>query len=109
MKQNIKQKPLTPYQKTVRELSERIVKAQQPIRVLDGIKWGADIQQDFFDHNCSKLPAVTKEYYEKNPLPYNPEELCAEFYHIERDIKRLLGQFSTVGNIMQRMCREYRE
>lgn len=109
MKPKIKQKKLTPYQETVRELSERIVRAQQPIRVLDGIKWSADIQQNFFEHNCSKLPAVTKEYYEKNPLPYNVDEKSAEFYHIERDIRRLLGQFSTVGNIMQRMCREYRQ
>ncbi len=102
-------KSLTPYQQTVRDLSERIVKAQQPIRVLDGIKWDASIQQDFFEHNCSKLPAVTKAYYEKNPLAFHPDEKMAEFYHIERDIRRLLGQFSTVGNIMQRMCREYRQ
>lgn len=109
MKQKSKQKTLTPYQQTVWELSERIVKAQQPIRVLDGIKWDASIQQDFFEHNCSKLPAVTKEYYQKNPLPYDVDEKSVEFYHIERDIRRLLGQFSTVGQIMQRMCREYRQ
>jgi uncharacterized protein (TIGR02421 family) len=104
----MKPKALTPYQQTIRELSDRIVKAQQPIRVLDSIKWDISIQQDFFENNCAKLPAVTKAYYEKNPLPYNPDEKSVEFYHIERDIRRLLGQFSTVGHIMQRMCREYR-
>jgi uncharacterized protein (TIGR02421 family) len=104
-----KPKALTAYQKTVLELSERLVKAQQPIRVLDAIKWDASIQQGFFEYNCSKLPAVTKEYYQKYPLPFNPDEKVAEFYQIDKDIRRLLGQFNTVGNIMQRMCREYRE
>jgi uncharacterized protein (TIGR02421 family) len=105
----MKPKALTPYQQTVRELSERIVKAQQPIRVLDALKWNQAIQQDFFANGCQKLPAVTLEYYQKNPLPYDPNVKSAEFYTIERDIRRLLGQFSTVGNIMLRMCREYRE
>src|SRR5438552_3377989 len=94
---------LTPYQQTIFELSERIVRAQQPIRVLDALKWDSAIQQDFFANKFQKLPAVTKDYYQRNPLPYTPEEKAAEFYEIEHDIKRLLGQFSTVGNIMLRM------
>jgi len=105
----MKARTLTPYQQTIFELSERIVKAQQPIRVLDALKWGSDIQQDFFAHKFKKLPNITKDYYQKNPLPYKPEEKAEEFYEIEHDIKRLLGQFSNVGNIMLRMCGEYRE
>lgn len=105
----MKARALTPYQQTIFELSERIVKAQQPIRVLDALKWDNEIQKDFFEHKFKKLPKVTKEYYLKNPLPYTPEDKAAEFYQIEHDIKRLLGQFSTVGNIMLRMCGEYRE
>lgn len=104
-----KARTLTPYQQTILELSERIVRAQQPIRVLDAIKWGPEIQEDFFSHKFKKLPAVTKDYYKNNPLPYSPEDKAAEFYQIEHDIKRMLGQFSTVGNIMLRMCGEYRE
>jgi len=105
----MKPKALTEYQQTVKDLSERLVKAQQPIRVLDAIKWDSTIQQDFFANNCLKLPKVTKEYYENNSLSFSVEEKTAEFYQIERDIRRLLGQFNSVGNIMQRMCREYRE
>lgn len=100
---------LTPYQQTIRNLSDRIVKAQQPIRVLDAIKWDNAIQQEFFSYKGEKLPAINKEYYLAHPLPYDPEEKRAEFYEIERDIRRQLGQFSTVGNIMLRMCSEYRE
>lgn len=100
---------LTPYQQTVRELSERLVRAQQPLRVLDAIKWGPDIKEGFFQAQFKELPAVDSNYYQKFPLPFNAKEKMEEFYGLERDIHRLLGQFSSVGNIMLRMCREYRE
>lgn len=102
-------KKLTPQQEIYHNLSERIVKAQSPIRVLDALKWGPEIQVDFFKNNCKKLPAIDAEYYNKNPLPYDPEKKKEEFYAIERDIRRQLGQYSGLGKIMQRMCREYRE
>jgi uncharacterized protein (TIGR02421 family) len=97
------------YHQALRRLSDRIVKAQQPIRILDAIKWGPEIQQDFFDHKCKKMPKVDAHYYQKNPLPYDPEKKKEEFYELERDIRREVGHFSSVGTIMQRMCREYRE
>jgi uncharacterized protein (TIGR02421 family) len=105
----MKSKPLTPYQQTIRDLSDRIVKAQQPIRVLDALKWDASIQQEFFNNGCLKLPNITLDYYKKHPLPYDPELKNEEFYTIEHDVRRQLGQFNTIGNIMLRMCREYRE
>ncbi len=100
---------LDSYQQTIRDLSERLVKAQQPIRVLDAIKWDPNIQIEFFKNKFKKLPAITKEYYQQNVLPFDVEQKKVEFYDIERDIHRQLGQFSTVGNIMLRMCREYRD
>lgn len=100
---------LTPYQQTVRELSERLVKAQQPIRVLDAVKWDSEVKEKFFAAKCQKLPEVDANYYQKNTLPFEPTAKKEEFYALERDVRRLLGQFSAVGNIMQRMCREYRE
>lgn len=96
------------YQKTIHELSELIVVAQKPIRILDSLKWDAEIQQDFFKHKCKKQPHVNTQYYqEKNPLQFNPLEKIEEFHEIERSIRRKLGQYSGVGSIMQRMCREY--
>jgi len=100
---------LTPYQQTVYELSERLVKAQQPIRVLDAIKWDNGIKEEFFKAKGKKLPLVDTTYYQKHSLPFDPNNKKEEFYTLERDVRRLLGQFSAVGNIMQRMCREYRE
>jgi uncharacterized protein (TIGR02421 family) len=90
------------------ELSERIVVAQKPIRVLDAIKWDNKIRDQFFKDKCKKLPVVNTAYYlENNPLSFDPLKKIEEFHEIERSIRRKLGQYSGVGSIMTRMCREY--
>lgn len=106
---NEKKIVLTPPQQVIRKLSERIVAAQKPIRILDAIKWSSDIQADFFQHKFKKLPPVDSDYYKKNPLPYDPDYKIEEFYDIEHEIHHLLGEFNSLGNIMIRICREYRE
>lgn len=100
---------LTPYEKIIRELSDRIVEAQKPIRILNAIKWDASIKEDFFAHRFKKLPPVNHAYYQKKTLNFDPQKKVEEFYAIELDIRRKLGQFSGIGGIMRRMCREYRE
>lgn len=99
---------LTDYQQVIRELSERIVVAQKPIRVLDAIKWNGHIKEQFFKDKFQKLPPVDISHYtEKNALSFDPLQKIEEFHDIERSIRRKLGQYSGVGSIMQRMCREY--
>jgi uncharacterized protein (TIGR02421 family) len=93
----------------MRELSDRLVKAQRPIRILDALKWGPEIQHAFFASGFKELPKVNVDFYAQIPLTFNPEEKVAEFYALERDIRSQLGQLSGVGKIMQRMCRDYRE
>ncbi len=99
---------LTDYQQVIHELSERIVLAQKPIRILDALKWDNQVQEQFFKHKFKKLPNVTTAYYlENNPLQFDPLKKIEEFHEIERSIRRKLGQYSGVGSMMQRMCREY--
>jgi uncharacterized protein (TIGR02421 family) len=100
---------LDSYQQTVRDLSDRIVEAQKPIRLLDSIKWDNAIRDEFFSSHFKELPKIDAEYYARNPLPFDPDLKKQEFYDIERDIRRRLGQFNAVGNIMQRISREYRD
>ena len=50
------------YRARLRELSDRIVRAQQDIRILDSIKWGAEIQNEFFNKKCKVLPKVDETY-----------------------------------------------
>lgn len=102
-------KSLTPYEQIIRDLSDRIVETQKPIRILNSLKWDNSIKKDFFDHKFKKLPPVDQAYYQRNSLNFDPQKKTEEFYSIELDIRRKLGQFSGIGGIMRRMCREYRE
>jgi uncharacterized protein (TIGR02421 family) len=102
-------RPLTAYESMVRALSDRLVEAQRPIRVLDAIKWDDDIERAFFARGCRELPPVTPDYYCNRPLPFDPEQKLHELHTIERDIRRQLGEFNAPGQIMSRMCEEYRE
>lgn len=96
------------YQQIIRSLSDRLVEAQTPIRVLDAVKWDDNIRQGFFEGKCRQLPAVDRAYYENRPLAFDSVAKKQEFQVIERDITRQLGQFNPVGQIMRRMCKEYR-
>jgi uncharacterized protein (TIGR02421 family) len=98
----------TEYRQTIRALSDRLVEAQTPIRVLDAIKWDDSIREDFLKARGSKLPAVNRVYYQNRPLSFDADLKKQQFQQIERDITRQLGQFSPVGQIMRRMCKEYR-
>jgi uncharacterized protein (TIGR02421 family) len=102
-------KALTSYQQTIRQLSDRLVVAQKPIRLLDALKWDNEIKEFFFKNKFTVLPPVDRDYYERRPAGFDIERKRDEFYEIERDIRRYLGQFNAVGNIMLRMCREYRK
>jgi uncharacterized protein (TIGR02421 family) len=103
------QRPLTSYESMVRGLSDRLVEAQRPIRILDAIKWDDDIERAFFAKGCRELPPVGRDYYLSRPLPFDPEKKLTELHTIERDIRRQLGEFNAPGQIMARMCQEYRE
>src|SRR5437763_6456551 len=102
-------RPLSAYETIVRTLSDRVFEAQRPIRILDAIKWDEDVERAFFEKGCRELPPVTRDYYQTRPLPFDPEQKLHEFHAIERDIRRQLGEYNAPGQIMSRMCEEYRE
>jgi uncharacterized protein (TIGR02421 family) len=102
------QKPST-YLTEVKALSDRIVKAQQPIRILDAIKWDDNIKQAFMESGCKELPAVDVDYYRQRPLGFDLNDKKDEFHQIERDLVRKLGQLNPLSVIMRRICREYQD
>lgn len=96
------------YLTTIKALSDRIVEAQKPIRILDAIKWDRSIKEAFFASNFTELPQIDKDYYaEKCPLGFDPADKKAEFYLIEKEISRKIGQLNPLSQIMRRICREY--
>lgn len=101
--------PVSAYLTEVKTLSDRIVKSQQPIRILDAIKWDDSIKQAFFSSKCKEMPRVSPEYYQERPLGFDPVEKKQEFHQIERDLVRKLGQLNPLSVIMRRICREYQD
>lgn len=99
---------LTPREEQVRALSERLVEAQRPIRILDAVKWGDEIEQRFFERGARDLPAVREDHYRRRSLPFNPQSKLEEFREIESEVQRRLGSTETPGRILLRMCWEYR-
>lgn len=96
------------YLAAVKQLSDRIVEAQKPIRILDAVKWNLEVKQAFFDSQFRSLPTVDRDYYLHHcPLGFDPHAKRREFHDIERDIHRQLGQLSPVTGMMRRACREY--
>lgn len=96
------------YHDIIRALSGRLVEAQTPIRVLDAVKWDDSVRQAFLGAKGKALPPVDRAFYENRPLAFDPTLKKLEFQNIERDITRQLGQFNPAGQIMRRMCKEYR-
>jgi len=92
----------------VRQLSDRLVNLQTPVRILDAVKWDKAIRQDFFAHKCKRLPQVTPDYYQQKSLGFEPAELRKAFAELEREITRQIGQLSPISQLMRNMCREYR-
>jgi uncharacterized protein (TIGR02421 family) len=102
-------RPLSPYETTVRALSDRLVEAQRPLRILDAIKWDDDVERAFFAAGSHELPPVTRDYYAARPLPFDPGRKLEEFQALERDVRRRLGRYNAAGQIMARTCQEYRD
>lgn len=94
---------------TIKKLSDKLVAAQQEIRILDAIKWDDKVEADFFANNCKKLPKVNANYYAEHPLSFDPAEKHDEFYRIENQIKKRLGTMHPAAQIMMQMCQEYRD
>jgi uncharacterized protein (TIGR02421 family) len=92
----------------IRSLSDRLVEAQRPLRILDAVQWDDSIRSAFFASGCRRLPPVTRDYYASRPLPFDPGIKREELRQLQRDLRRRLGAGHPAGRIMARMCAEYR-
>jgi len=95
------------YLDTIRFLSDRLVAAQQPIRVLNAIAWDDSIRSEFFASGCRREPIVDADYYRGRPLSFDSVETSRSFRALHDEIEQRLGARDPAAEIMMRMCREY--
>jgi uncharacterized protein (TIGR02421 family) len=96
------------YREAVRELSDRIVAAQRPIKVLSAINWDDGVKERFFAAGFKEQPAVDREYYESRPIKLDPDATRDELRTIEAAISGRLGPLSPAGTLMRFMCEQFR-
>lgn len=96
------------YQSTIRELSDRIVAAQRPIKVLSAINWDEEIKAGFFASGFTEQPAVDRDYYESRSIKLDPAVTRDALASVEAEITGRLGPLSPAGTLMRFMCEQFR-
>jgi uncharacterized protein (TIGR02421 family) len=96
------------YREAVKELSDRLVRAQAPIKVLNAINWDESVKDRFFASRFTEQPAVDYSYYESRPVKLDPDATRSELRDIESAIAGRLGPLSPAGNLMRFMCEQFR-
>lgn len=97
------------YKEKIAALSEKIVEAQRPIRVLDAIKWHSSVETEFFRSGAKELPAVNAAYYETIPLGFDPARKDTELADLAVVIRQTLGETDDIGALLLNTVEQYRE
>lgn len=99
----------TTYKEKVRGLSERIVEAQRPIRVLDSIKWDSSIEEAVVKSRYKSLPKVDAAYYSSMELGFDPIAKRAELNELIEKIVSELGPDDALGGVLRTTAEQYRD
>lgn len=95
------------YKEKVKQLSQKIVDAQRPIRILDAIKWDPSIEEEVRKSKFRELPKVGPEYYQTIPIGFDPQKKGEEIQAIIKEISLSLGESDPIGRLLQTIAQEY--
>jgi len=98
-------RPWRSYKERVSGISKRIVAAQQPIRILNCIKWPNRTLDEFRLGKYRELPKIQ---YDSSDFGYDPRAKKQELSDIERDVRVQLGDNDPIADILEATAREYR-
>ncbi|MDT8429148.1 MAG: flavohemoglobin expression-modulating QEGLA motif protein [Pseudomonadales bacterium] len=97
----------TEYQLQIKSLSDRLLALQRPIRILDAIKWPSSLEHRFLASDGSRMPAADLDFYQRQPLGFDPALLRDNFKSLRRDVKRQLGSHDGLGVILLNTIDQY--
>lgn len=97
----------TTYKEKIKRLSQRIVEAQKPIRILDAIKWDPSIEQELRKSKFRQMPKIDSDYYSRSPLSFDAGQKLSEFRDIIQDVRTSLGNEDTLGQLLIKNSEEY--
>ncbi len=96
------------YEETVRAISDAIVDAQGPVRILNAIKWDDEVREAFFASGLKEQPKVDADWYTARDLGFDLDAARDRFLDIELRINTSLGTTSTMAQLLKRTCEQYR-
>lgn len=99
----------TTYKEKVKRLSEMVVDAQRPIRVLDAIKWPATADEQLRKSKFKEMPQVDKAYYDSQTLGFDPAKKIDEFDQIIAEVNSQVGEDDSIGKMIITNCLEYQD
>lgn len=95
------------YLERLKQLSTRLVSLQKPIRILDAIKWPHGIEQGFRAQGGRELPALPSDFYERQPLAFDPRNISQLLRELKQDVRQQLGRSDALGKILQATIDQY--
>lgn len=95
------------YLERLRALSNRLVSLQRPIRILDAIKWPAEIETQFIASGGKSLPQLPDNFYQQQKLSFDPEKVQRELKTLRADVRRDLGKGDALGQIIKATIDQY--
>ncbi|WP_437765546.1 flavohemoglobin expression-modulating QEGLA motif protein [Sorangium sp. So ce281] len=97
--------PWRSYKEILARLAQRVLDAQRPIRILQALRWEADVEEQFVRSKQRELPKVAYS----DDLGFDPEAKQRELEEILRDAERELGKRDRLGQILRATADEYRK
>ncbi|WP_437980616.1 flavohemoglobin expression-modulating QEGLA motif protein [Sorangium sp. So ce117] len=97
--------PWRSYKEILATLAQRVLDAQRPIRILQALRWEADVEEQFVRSKQRELPQVAYS----DDLGFDPEAKQRELEEILRDAERELGKRDRLGQILRATADEYRK
>lgn len=96
------------HRKTIRELSDKLVDAQRPIKVLRAVNWDDRIRTEFFASGFKEQPQVDRDYYEGLDVRLDADATKDRLRGIEAEVTARLGPLSPAGKLLRFMCEQFR-
>jgi len=97
--------PWRSYKEILAGLAQRVLEAQRPIRVLQSLRWDAEVEEQFLRSKQRELPKVGYAL----DLGFDEAAKIHELEEILRDAERELGEADELGKILRATADEYRQ
>ncbi len=95
------------YLERLRSLSNRLVALQKPIRILDAIKWPAELEASFCAKGGRELPQLAANFYQNQRLAFDTDKVYQQLKELKTDVRRDLGRGDALGQILLATIDQY--